>query len=377
MRIFLAIQNNTNSAVKDSSTWFRNLYEPLIELGHEVILYNTNEAILARRKNSQKMKEKVSEDLLQLFNNENSKKHIDLFFGYFTEGMIDFSILSEIKKKDVVTTNFSCNNIHQFYLVKNIAKYFDYNLYSEKDAKKHYDGIRVNSIWWPMASNPKYFFPRDIKKNYKVTFVGANYGLRAKYINYLLEHNINVDVFGPGWKFGANTKSRSLLKHYSLIAQYFMQINVNNQAKYSGLIAEHDFKRKVAKNFPKNMHSIVSDEKLIDLYSESEISLGFLEVFDQHDPSKNILKHMHLRDFEAPMCRALYVTGYSDELANMFTPEKEVITYRDSYELLDKIKYYLNNEKQQEIIREAGYKRALSEHTYQKRFTDLFNVIFK
>jgi len=54
-----------------------------------------------------------------------------------------------------------------------------------------------------------------------------------------------------------------------------------------------------------------------------------------------------------------------------------VITYRDNYELLEKVRYYLKNQNQQEIIREAGYQRALREHTYQKRFQDLFHMIFK
>jgi spore maturation protein CgeB len=377
MRILLAIQNNTNSAVKDSNTWYRNLYEPLIELGHEVILFNTNDAILARRTNSKRLKEKVSENLLALFNRENNKKHIDLFFGYLTDGMIDFNLISEIRKKEVITTNFSCNNIHQFYLVKEIAKYFDYNLYSEKDAKKHFDSISVRSLWWPMASNPKYFYPKRLKKKYSVTFVGSNYSLRAKYIYYLLENNVNVEVFGPGWKYAANTKNRAFFKRYYLLTKSVLSNDINLQAKYSGLLFEHDFKRKLANSFPNNLNDIVSDEKLINLYSESEISLGFLEVYNQHDPSNNILKHMHLRDFEAPMCRAFYITGYSDELAEMFIPEKEVITYRDNYELLEKVRYYLKNQNQQEIIREAGYQRALREHTYQKRFQDLFHMIFK
>ena len=119
----------------------------------------------------------------------------------------------------------------------------------------------------------------------------------------------------------------------------------------------------------------MSDDKLIDLYSESIISLGFLEVYEDHDPSKTVLKHMHLRDFEGPMSGALYFTGYSEELAQMYIPDKEVVTYRDNYELLDKIKFYLNNEKQGELIRENGLKRSLSEHTYQRRYSKLFKEI--
>ena len=99
------------------------------------------------------------------FNTENKKKRIDLFFSYLMDGMIDPYLIQYIKDCGVITFNFSCNNIHQFKLVKNISQYFDFNLYAEKNAKEKFDQISANSIWWPMASNPNYFKPFDIKRN--------------------------------------------------------------------------------------------------------------------------------------------------------------------------------------------------------------------
>lgn len=64
-----------------------------------------------------------------------------------------------------------------------------------------------------------------------------------------------------------------------------------------------------------------------------------------------------------------------DELAEMFKPEKEVLTYRNQHELLDKVRYYLAHQKQAEQVRQAGHTRALRGHTYQRRFTQLFEQI--
>lgn len=75
------------------------------------------------------------------------------------------------------------------------------------------------------------------------------------------------------------------------------------------------------------------------------------------------------------MCGALYFTNYSDELAEHYKVDKEVIIYRNEHELLDKIQYYLNHQDEAEKVRQAGYKRALGCHTYQKRFEDLFEEI--
>jgi spore maturation protein CgeB len=87
------------------------------------------------------------------------------------------------------------------------------------------------------------------------------------------------------------------------------------------------------------------------------------------------MQHLHLREFEAPMSGALYCTGYMDELAELFEPDKEVLVYRNQHELLDKVRYYLAHPDLAEQVRQAGKKRALAEHTYAIRFRQLFKTI--
>ena len=59
----------------------------------------------------------------------------------------------------------------------------------------------------------------------------------------------------------------------------------------------------------------------------------------------------------------------------MFEPGEEILTYQDEGELLDKVKYYLKHEDEGESIRIAGRQRALKDHTYQRRFEQLFREI--
>ena len=40
MRIFQLLEANANTAVAGNQTWLRNLYEPLLDLGHEVVLFS-------------------------------------------------------------------------------------------------------------------------------------------------------------------------------------------------------------------------------------------------------------------------------------------------------------------------------------------------
>lgn len=375
MRIFQALDSTSNAAVSANQTWLRNLCDPLLDLGHQVILFSTAEGRLAMQRQNSQGRAEFSQKLLDSFRREHARESIDLFFAYLLDGMVEPTVIDEIRKSGVPTCNFSCNNAHQFYLVDELSPHFDYNLHSEKGVREKFIAIGANPLWWPMASNPKYFRPVDVPRTIQASFVGANYALRAKYITHLLENGVDVHAYGPGWIRSGYRRWRSLARHYMLVGRALLAFSSLAQSTASARLAEYDYRRSLDVRFPVNLHPAVSDDELIALYSRSHISLGFLEVFDLHDPSRAVTQHLHLREFEAPMCGALYCTGYMDELAEMFEPEKEVVTYRNQHELLDKTRYYLNNPAQAELIRQAGRRRALAEHTYHHRFRNLFTAI--
>jgi len=375
MRIFQVLEGSSNATVPGSQTWHRNLYEPLVEMGHEVALFSLTEGRMAMQRNNAQARACFSQKLLDTFRREHAKKAFALFFAYLMNGMVEPAAIAEIRKTGVPTCNFSCNNAHQFYLVDELSPHFDYNLHSEKDARDKFLAIGANPLWWPMASNPKYFRPLEICRTIQASFVGANYALRARYIGHLLENEIETHAYGPGWVDGARTRWRSLAKRYLFIWQALSTIDPQRQSAASAKLADHDYRRSLSSRFPSNMHYPVSDDELIALYSRSHVSLGFLEVYDRHDPSRPVTRHLHLREFEAPMSGALYCTGYMDELAEMFEPDKEVLVYRNQHELLDKMRFYLAHPEQAEVIRQAGRKRALAEHTYHERFRKLFKIL--
>ena len=375
MRIFQAIHAATNPSVPGSRTWYHNLYEPLVELGHEVVLFPTEEGRKAVQRRDAAAQAAFSQKLLNAFRREHAQKPFGLFFAYLIDGMVDPGAIDAIRKTGVPTCNFSCNNAHQFYLVEELSPHFDYNLHSEKDSREKFLSIGANPLWWPMASNPKYFKPVDVPRTIPASFVGANYALRARYIAHLLENGIGVHAYGSGWVWGTSSRWRSIVKRYKYLLLALVAQSPQAQSAASAQLADHDFRRTLGARFPANVHPPVSDEELIALYSRSHISLGFLEVYDRHDPSRPVTQHLHLREFEAPMCGALYCTGYTDELAEMFEPDKEVVVYRNQHELLDKVRYYLAHPQEAERVRQAGRARALRDHTYQRRFETLFQVI--
>jgi len=375
VRIFQILEANANTAIVANQTWLRNLYEPLLDLGHEVVLFSASAGRQAMARNEIALRSQFSQHLVETFRSEHARRPFDLVFAYLMDGMVDPAAIDEIRSSGVPTTNFSCNNAHQFDLVDELSPHFDISLHAEKDARAKFLAVGANPLWWPMASNPTYFKPVNIPRTVSASFVGANYALRARYIVHLLQNQVDTHVYGPGWLTGDLSRRRALTKRYYFLALAAFSPSAQRRTWASAKLEELDFRSSVAQRFPANVHPPVSDEELVALYSRSHASLGFLEVYDSHDPTRPITQHLHLREFEAPMCGALYCTGYLDELAEHFEPDKEVVVYRNQHELLDKVRFYLAHPDAAATVRTAGLQRALADHTYQQRYRTLFREL--
>ena len=177
LRIFQALESASNAAVPGSKMWYRNLHEPLVELGHDVLLFPAEDGRRAMQRQDPEGRARFSQKLVDTFRREHRRKPFHLFFGYLMDGMVDPGAIDEVRKAGVLACNFSCNNTHQFYLVDELSPHFDYNLHSEKDARTKFLAIGARPLWWPMASNPKYFRPYDLPRT--VVWQGSADGHRA------------------------------------------------------------------------------------------------------------------------------------------------------------------------------------------------------
>ena len=373
-RIFQVLESSSNTTVVGNQTWYRNLYEPLVEMGHEVMLFSAKEGRSAMQRNSAPGRAAFSQKLLETFRREHTQKPFVLFFAYLMDGMVEPEVLDEIRKSGVPTCNFSCNNAHQFELVDELSPHFDYNLHSEKDAREKFLAIGPSPCggrWLPIQSISSRSTCRARSRPhlsgqtmpgghiicYRCSKTISTHTLTAPVGNGVQPH---VAITARRWK-------------YWLMAMW--PGSPRRQYRGSANLADHDLRRSVGLRYPNNVHSPVSDDELIALYSRSHISLGFLEVYEAHDASRPLQQHLHLREFEAPMSGALYCTGFTAELAECFEPDKEILVYRNAHELVDKTRYYLAHPDEGERIRQAGHARAIRDHTYTRRFETLFREL--
>ena len=70
-----------------------------------------------------------------------------------------------------------------------------------------------------------------------------------------------------------------------------------------------------------------------------------------------------------------HLVEHFDELTEFFEPDREIVTFQDERELVEKARFYLAHDRERERIRLAGMRRARAEHTWHKRFQGVFSHV--
>lgn len=79
----------------------------------------------------------------------------------------------------------------------------------------------------------------------------------------------------------------------------------------------------------------------------------------------------NMRLYEATGVGTLLLTDAKRNLAELFEPGREVVTYADDDELVAQIEHYLQHDEERRAIAVAGQQRTLREHTYRSRLEEV------
>lgn len=250
----------------------------------------------------------------------------DVIFTYLSGEQITPDTGAWLQRLQVPTINIYLNDKENFvgkirggYAagMRDICRYFDLCWTSTRDALEKYCVAGATPVYLPEGANPAVHRPYDVPRDIPVSFVGQCYGRRPEMVAAIAAAGIPVAVYGSGWANGP-----------------------------------------------------LSTEDMVRMYSRSDISLGFSGVADM--AGAYCLKG---RDFEVPMSGGLYLTENHPELGRWFTPGEEIETYTDASDLIEKIRRLLDAPDRAAAIRRAGRRRALAEHSWEKRFETVFGIM--
>jgi spore maturation protein CgeB len=155
-------------------------------------------------------------------------------------------------------------------------------------------------------------FPVVSAKQYDVIFIGHyEDDDRDEWLKYLLENGVNLKLFGPEW-------------HRSKYFTFFTK----TMGKIKPLRKEYN-----------------------EIINKTKIALVFLSTLNSDTYTR--------RCFEIPATGTFMLAWYTDDLASMFEAGKDADFFRSKEDLLEKIRYYLQNEEERERIAKAGHDRLL------------------
>jgi len=209
---------------------------------------------------------------------------------------------------------------NRFYLSS-----FDYYLTHESnDSKKLYKPFGIEPEFFP--NFPSRSFYKEIihhhdKKTFKyvsdVVFVGARIADRNIFIDYLKHNGIDIAAFGRGWTAG-----------------------------------------------------MLSTDEMIGTFNLSKISLSFIKTIDGSGRTQ-----FKGRLFEIIMAGGFVLSEYCDELTEYFDIGREIDTFSSPEELLEKVRFYLENSDLREEMSARARIRTERNYSFESNWLRYLTVI--
>ena len=289
--------------------------------------------------------------------------------GFLSDEQVTPDLYKELNN-ELFSINWSCNS-HQFdALHKNISPFINLNTYIWKNHKTLYDSVGAKSYWLPMAANEALYKP-SADQDISISFVGSAYGNRPYYIWRLLQSGVDLDLYGPGWEF--NNTIPNLLRLY--IAPILYNFNSNEKKLH---YLDKSMRSFIQKQIMKltSVGGIPDDDQYSAILSRSLVSLNFPEsrkdnLFLNHEVNFGC----NFRDFEIPLSGSMLLTQDSDEFDFFYERNIEAVPFGNENDLVEKAKYFSNNKTAAKKIAKAGYERAINDHTWGRRFDQLFHYL--
>lgn len=285
--------------------------------------------------------------------------------------------------------------------------FFDRILYNEFYPKNP-DGI----FYMPLATNMEHNdemiggITEADRKNFThdISFVGSLYKEKSSYNkieekldDYLkgyFEGLIESQYLIYGYNFMEDILEDDIVKRFTdEVGEYpFPELSDDNQ---KAVLAQLVLNTRVAELERYRLLGKISEYFDVNVYTGSDTSSipkvknrGLAKSFDEmpkifhlskinlNITAKPIRSGLSLRIWDVLGCGGFLISNYQEELPEYFEIGKEIETYSSEQELLGKIQYYLENDKEREAIAEKGYKKVKAMHSYVHRIRDIMNIVF-
>ncbi len=372
MRIFLSCQQSLRKHdVPAYAFWETYFFEGLREAGHELVFaqgVDWAEGLCPLDKQSRHRWLSATWDkTVDCLRREHRRQPVDLFLGYLFPNQVEPTAISEIRTCGVPCVNFFCDNVREFSRVPEAYRPFDLHWVPEYEAVPLYARAGLPCLHAPMpAWIPPALRTYQKEENDACVFLGSHDVLREDLLAKTVVHGIPLRIYGAGWLDSGTapdgtrrTPRRFIDNQYDFVRRHGLR----------GIMMR--FTYQMHRRHPdqwksQHCHPPASGQDYIRISRESQIVLGINRYPGFRNTFKNPGRYSRLRDIEAPMLGACYLTEYAPGLEHLYDLETEIATYHDAESLAEAVNRLKAEPQTRERIRRMGQKRALSEHTISR-----------
>lgn len=256
---------------------------------------------------------------------------VAIFLTYGSGYQLDVQTIHAINRLGIATLNLGLDDMSGLAKwqidgiaadVAGIATAFDVCYTSTLAACEEYLLLDANPYYLPVGGEPTLYRRLDLPRDIPIAFFGFRHDIRAALVNALNDRGLSVQAFGKGWDSG-----------------------------------------------------YLSAEKIVELINRTEIVLGHGHHASWGNSAEVRVTCLKGRDFEIPMCGALYLTTFDPELQLWFDIGKEIVCYRTIDDLYDTVRFLLNHPTRMAEIRQAAWERCHQQHTWEQRWQEIFRVL--
>ncbi|MDF5731548.1 MAG: glycosyltransferase [Rhizonema sp. PD38] len=297
-------------------------------------------------------------------------RQVDLFLSYLFPKQVDINTVQEIKSLGIPCVNFFCDNVREFIRVPKEFYCFDLHWVPEYKALKMYEQAGLLYTYAPM---PVWIAPhqRTCKhlENYGVSFIGSRDVQREMLLAQVIKSDVAVDIRGSGWRNDVSTSCSYKYQNQSL---WQTSVNQVDMIATQGILP---WVRKIQTKFlPKISNDILSNfvketpnaVEYVTIIQQSMVCLGVNRYPSYHYPFFQPDTYSRMRDIEAPMMGACYLTEWTEGLDCLYELGEEIETYCTAEEMIEKIRSLQADPEKRRRMRCKVQKRALEEHTVAK-----------
>ncbi|RPH82022.1 MAG: hypothetical protein EHM80_00425 [Nitrospiraceae bacterium] len=350
-----------------------NFYHSLLHMGHDILYFDY--MTLMQQHGQDRMNRRLKEVV--------AEEKPDLLFAILFTDQFDPLTLRELTETCLQTVNWFCDDHWRFDTYsRDWAPCFTWVITTAASALPKYASLGYrNVIKSQWGCNDVLYRKMNMPLKYDVSFVGQPHGNRRQIIHALRKAGIDVHVWGGGWESGRLSQGEMI----HVFNQSRINLNLSNASRptdapqpvLAPTVSPKDLLRnRLARSL--DMVPFGAQMKAMgkDWFPELH---GFRKVSAELEPMESLDMHysdqIKGRNFEVPGCGGFLLTGMAENLGQYYEIGKEVVCFDDRHDLVEKVRYYLRHEDERAEIAKAGYERTLREHTYARRFSEIFGQI--